>query len=322
MRFRHLSALAIAVVGCGNVPAAPDAMIEQLCFDGLDNDGDGLSDCADSDCDPSARCVPDSTDEAAGTFVASDVACPPGFTGGETIIHRGLEPGGCTGCTCAVGPTTCTANVSYYQNDLAECVNDDGTGGIPVDFPITSSCSLMNLADTTIWGIHVQMIPNGTCTAGGTGTPGVSDWDETVKFCKSSHIAAGCEAGSTCVAVAVRPEDQCALSTSGTCSAGYTMTEADWYTDYDDQRTCGACGCTPVDPSCENVLVQVGSDFTCVNHRQVADGEKQCFDPFGEYSPPAQLVGMPTAAPSCTADAPTTGTIAGTGQTTLCCAPN
>lgn len=313
----------VVVCGCGSVPAAPDANAE-LCFDGMDNDGDGAADCADPGCDVAARCVPDSADQPAGVIVDATAACPEGFTGGETIIHRGLQAGACNGCGCTVGPTTCTASVWVYDQDLNECNGDVAlTGGDLVGFQITDTCSAANLANLMLYGVRVDMHATGTCTPSGTGTPGTSSWSESVKFCKSSHVAGGCAAGSTCVARAADPQDQCALAdTTGTCAAGYTATQSDWYTDYDDQRSCGACFCEAVGGDCTNVLVQVGSDYSCINAWQVADDTKQCFPPNGDYSPPALLVGTPTPATGCTADAPTSGEITPTGQTTLCCAPS
>src|SRR5262245_35015382 len=100
----------LGVVACGNVPAAPDAVVE-LCFDGQDNDGDGLADCGDPDCDAGAICVASAADRPAGALVPGDQPCPAGFQGGETTIHRGLQPSECTGCGCTVGDTICEATV-------------------------------------------------------------------------------------------------------------------------------------------------------------------------------------------------------------------
>jgi hypothetical protein len=316
----HLLALGV-LCACGNVPAAPDAQTE-LCFDGEDNDADTLIDCADPDCDPTAVCVPSTTEQPAGVVVAGDQPCPAGFSGGETVIHRGLQPGGCTGCGCTPGTTTCEAAVWLYTVDHNECPNDLAlTGGTPVGYPITVTCNGNEpLHWPMLYGARADVyVLDQTCAVDGTPAPETSTWSETVKFCHASSTAAGCAAAETCAPRAASAAAQCALADGAASCEGYSQSE-DWFSEYDDQRTCGACFCSPVGGNCDNMVVQIGSDYSCGNHAQVGDDQKNCF-PDSIYAPPAGLIGTPTPPNGCTADAPISGTIEPSGQKTLCCVP-
>jgi hypothetical protein len=132
----------------------------------------------------------------------------------------------------------------------------------------------------------------------------------------------GCSAASDiCVPLAATANDQCALADGASTCAGYQQADTAWYDDYDDQRSCGACFCTAVGGDCANMIVQIGSDYSCINAAQVGDHMQNCIGGFGIYSPPAQLVGTPTPPTGCDARAPISGEITPTGQQTLCCAP-
>jgi hypothetical protein len=309
----------LLMCACGSVPQQPDATGE-VCFDGVDNDGDGTADCADTSCDATARCVPSTAAAPAGIVVPESEPCPAGFEGGATLIHRGLQPGGCAGCGCTPGVTQCRATVWTYP-DSNSCFNDVAlNGGELIGFPITETCSPEPMTYGFIFGARTNIeIADQTCTPNGTGTPGASTWSETVKFCRASQTGTGCAAEHACVRLAPTADTQCALAdAAGTCG-DYASVETDWFTGVDDQRTCGACFCTATGGGCTGVVVEVGSDYGCLPFATVADDTRECFGQ--DYSPPARLVGASQPPTGCTADAPAAGMIAPSGQSTLCCAP-
>jgi hypothetical protein len=324
MRGTSLVLVLVGVVGCGSVPAAPDAAAE-LCFDGEDNDGNGLADCADPGCDPTAVCVPSSAAQPAGVMVAENEPCPDGFDGGETLIHRGLQASSCTGCGCTPGDTTCTGRIWLYA-DYSDCSGDVGlSGGALLGVLITPTCTEMPISYSNVPGVRVAITGESTCAVNGSPLPATSTWTESVKFCRATGAGAGCAAGSTCVGRAATPAEQCAIADSSACEGDFADSQT-WYTDYDDQRSCGACICNAVGGGCDDVVVHIGDDYTCnpsgdLDVYEVADGEKHC-DSQGNYAPPARLMGTPTAPTSCEASAPISGTIMPSGETTLCCAPS
>ena len=88
--------LAGADLAC--VPGAPED-----CFDGWDNNCDGLIDCADPLCNPVAVCVPAGAGLDHAT-VAGTLACPPQYPG-ETLLRNGLT-GTCDNSAACVSPVT------------------------------------------------------------------------------------------------------------------------------------------------------------------------------------------------------------------------
>lgn len=85
MRPSHLAVLATLIAcGGGLEPTEPPSTLPtgtEDCADGLDNDGDGQADCADSDCAETDACCPD--DDADGICNDTD-ACPEGDDGVDT----------------------------------------------------------------------------------------------------------------------------------------------------------------------------------------------------------------------------------------------
>jgi hypothetical protein len=57
----------------------------ETCFNGQDDDCNGVVDCADSACDSTAMCVPG--DDSTGILVGQDEACPEGYTEREQLLH-------------------------------------------------------------------------------------------------------------------------------------------------------------------------------------------------------------------------------------------
>lgn len=323
MRVAVLCSLVI-VAGCGDVVKTNVQLAR--CTNGLDDEGppDELIDCEDPQCADITTCVP-STDDRAGVLVDEDEPCPEGFDGGETLIHRGLQPGTCEGCGCDVGTTTCAAKVWLYA-DSNDCFGDVGlSGGTMLGFEITPECTQDPIYYSDPGGMRTDITATGTCSSTGTPIPAAAEWSTTKKFCRASLVGHGCTADHACVAKTETAASQCALVEGAGACDGYGMTEADWYTGVDDQRTCGACFCSAVGGDCANVRVEVGSDYTCGDHGlNLADNEKKCFSAYPDnapYSPDVRLVGAPTPASGCTATSTPSGTITPMGQQTLCCAP-
>jgi hypothetical protein len=324
---RALLCVVVLAWGCGDIVKTNVELAR--CTNGLDDEGppDDLIDCEDPQCGDITTCVP-TTDERAGIVVDEDEACPEGFEGGETLIHRGLRPGTCEGCGCDVGTTECAARLWTYV-DSNDCFGDVGlSGGTQLGIVVTATCSENPIYYTDPGGIRAEITATGTCSSSGTPIPAAADWTDTKKFCRVSLVGNGCTADHACVPKTSSPVAQCALvdGLGADACTGFGMTETDWYTGVDDQRTCGACFCSPVGGDCNDVQVQVGIDYSCgVVGALIGDGAKKCFGAFPDnapYSPPVELVGTPTPATGCTATSTPSGTITPTGAQTLCCAPN
>src|SRR5262249_19072457 len=76
------------------------------CPDGVDNDGDGDADCADSDCKPDYQCVPSVPNGWEGYYQVSrtDYPTPPGACDGgampQVYFAGPAGPPQCDACTC------------------------------------------------------------------------------------------------------------------------------------------------------------------------------------------------------------------------------
>ncbi len=320
--------------GCGEVvnnsDGADPTFNAAVCFDGTDNESaaaDGLVDCADPVCGDYATCIATAELDGTGVVVDSDAACPAGFEGGETLLHRGLDVAGtCEGCGCEVGTTTCEATIWLYDS-YNDCSGDVGLSrGNKLGRVFTDMCPLEPIYYTDPGGIRVAIEPTTSCEARGMAALAAPSWAESKKFCLASPTAAlggGCESGHACVANQPAAS-QCTVVTGESACEGYATAEVDWYTGVDDARACGQCFCQAVGGGCEDTAVQIGSDYTCTDSgNDLRNLDRKCYTigARAPYSPPAMIIGAPTAPVGCTAAATPSGLATPTGQTTLCCGP-
>jgi len=288
------------------------------CFNGLDDDCNGTTDCEDAACTTIAVCEPLPKNAASGVLVPVADACPKGFTAAEQIINHGLQDGGCTGCGCTTGQTSCTGEVWYYK-DAASCAADTTqTGGTAVG-TFGSTCDSNPISGGSIYGARTSAWKvKPSCTVSGTADLSPAAWSETMKFCQADAEGKGCGAGNTCVPKQTTAP-HCALAAGSAQCDGFATTQTDWYTGLTDTRVCGACACTVNNATCKGVQLAIGSDYTCTNSTLVNEASKLCFAN-SVYAPPVHLLGNPKLG-TCAADAKTEGSLTPTGQSTLCCQP-
>lgn len=287
------------------------------CFNGVDDDCNGATDCEDPACGVVAVCEPQADTAQNGVVVGGGEACPAGYTAGEQIINRNLVDGGCTGCACMLKGATCTGNVWYYPS-AAACTGDAlNTGGMPAG-NFGFACDSTPISSGQTYGARTSTWKaQNLCTGRGAATAAPVTWGETMKFCAASKVGKGCSAGNVCVPN-IKAAPHCALASgSATCGA-FKSAQSDWYTGFTDGRTCGACGCIASGVDCTGVTLEVGSDYSCINAAVVPEKTKKCFSGSGIYAPPVHLVGAPNQG-TCEGVAPVTGSLDPTGQATLCC---
>lgn len=289
------------------------------CFNGVDDDCNGTTDCEDAACGGVAVCAPELDGAPSGVVVPGTDACPGGYTAKEQIIHRGLVDGGCTGCLCKVQSPVCTGDVWYYPTS-AECTGSIGLTGGKLAGNFDAACSPNPISSSQIYGVRTSAWKmKESCATGGAPMLAPAAWGETMKFCQADKVGKGCSVGNTCVpSVAAAPH--CALAAGSSACGGFATSQSDWYTGVTDTRACGACGCSASGGSCGPVVLNVGSDYTCGANAVVGESAKQCFSGSGIYAPPVQLAGKPKLG-TCTPDAAVTGSLDGIGQSTLCCQP-
>jgi hypothetical protein len=296
----------------------------ESCFNGRDDDCDGLPDCADPDCAPVAQCVPFDplSGGRIGVVVSTLTTCPTGNTDQFTIMSGMNASAACTGCSCRPGGVTCSTNISSFGS-AAECNNTAITGRFETTFSSTQACTTPSWIGSTlgtIYGVQATTFvatPNGSCTPQGAPTPGAVTWASTMRFCAVPMVGTGCLGAQACVPLL--SSAKCAMF-DGIRSCGPGMTSATWNTGASDSRTCGACTCNnPTGGNCSGMVLNVGSDFACMAvTATVSSGQRRCYSGSGVNSPGVIFSGTPTPT-TCSASAPLSGSVMATGFKTLCC---
>ena len=302
------------------------------CFNGIDDDCNGHTDCDDPACNASTTCVPaaGSTGFVPGAYVDPSLGCPVRFGAGESTINATLKPGaGCTGCSCDAS-ISCSANLYKYASAAAcslDLTNTGGAlaGGISATLAAgattaTASCLASTFSATTEARASAYVTTNGPCTPHGTAKVTPSAWGASRKFCSADSVGGGCSPGYVCVPKAVPNHCVMALGTKA-CPAGYTQDPAAWYTGFTDTRTCSACSCGTQTPgSCTpmQVAFYFGTSTTCtagINHG-LQSNANAC--DFNATDGSAGFTGTPTA-PICPPVSALSGALTPTGAQTLCC---
>jgi hypothetical protein len=299
------------------------------CFNGLDDDCDGLPDCADPDCAPTAVCVPRPSGDV-GTNVPGAQACPTGFAT-PTPFGSGLQAGGasCTGCQCGQSVvTSCSATLTTYFT-AAEC--QAGTNGKVVATISTTDANTCPVPDTNTAnvlgaGLSPWNVVSTTCVASGAPVRPTPSFATSTSFCKAARVSdvgkTGCAAGSVCMPKPATGGSCVLLADAGACPAG-TKASMVVYAGIQDNRTCAACSCTLQGANCDNLVVQMGSDYSCgVDMEDIKGGARNCMptQTTGVYVPGYHLTGTPTNG-TCNPASGLSGPLTPTGGRALCCLP-
>lgn len=321
---------AVAEAGASDGEVA-DTRVAESCFNGVDDDGNGLVDCEDPACDPIATCVPETTDDfRAGATVELGEACPAHFDGEKTSIFAGLTSTGCVGCSCTA-KTICSVTVYRYETGDAcpgdvrtpiatitrEISSDPPAGGFGGSGGPYAPASCITGTYGTRVGAAPAVVSATPCEPSGTATPAAPAFEQSAEFCAARTVGRGCMAG-ICVPKAKR---HCMIAEGAkACPAGYAP-RGSWFTGLADDRKCGECKCGPQTlGSCANVSVSLFKAVDCsgASFKGPVEGNSHCNIPASVGAQAASLDGQ-SEPPSCPAIAEVDGTVTGTGERTLCC---
>ena len=331
----------IAEKAAADVPCVPTSSTEN-CTNGIDDNCDGLVDCAQPSCQmagyacegspPAGWSGPDLFwTGAAGTTAPP---CPAGYQAMNGYAGPTGSNDSCA-CTCVATGQTCTATVALHS-DMACSVNPacrsvtvtaTGTGAC-TPIPATSNCGSLGSFNVDA-GVPTPSV--GTCTPQVTKTPGSAEgWTSAARVCTAiADAPGGCvAAGQQCVlegpsafgaAICVHQ------SGDVSCPAGYP-TKSVIYGGETDMRGCGPCTCSSktTGGSCAGTI-SVWGDLagSCTG---AAPGTYTLGTTCGTYNGagnnPGYAQGNFTVTPgTCTVvTQPTpTGSVIGTGPVTVCC---
>jgi hypothetical protein len=278
------------------------------CFNGVDDDCDGLVDCADTqDCPATvATCVPDTFDAhfAYGTMPASSTAACPSNEAAQQLYNN--FDNSQTECNCPLDTGT-FADLSvkiYSDNPGASCSNPNHSQSYVGT--ATAACT-----PVTLQGEFSLPTCVNKCTITGPPVPPFASMGKA-QFCAAPSVGGGCKAGSVCApAVGTNPLCVIADAQNG-CPAAYPKSTS-WWTSFADQRSC-AGACRPPDVSCG---IQFYSSSACQNPA-IATG----YTPTDYCTPPAAIgaVWAQVYFYGCHATANMFGSLVGAGsQKIVCC---
>ncbi len=220
---------------------------ESDCLDGIDNNGDGLADCADPSCNAQVQCVPAAPvgDELGVLGVAS---CPSNYTTLEHFNQALQVPTTCSGCTCGA-VLTCKTDF-YFSGTTASCAAANFVGSLTYGPGSPTAGSLcVSVAAPSPAAIETTLTTVGTScssSAASAKADGTS-WSTSANFCAVTRSSQSCGASAVCVAKPPVGKTVCARipSANATCPVGYTTgSSATWFGDnqFTDTRQC-SCTC-------------------------------------------------------------------------------
>jgi hypothetical protein len=342
--------------------------IYEICDNGIDDNCDGKTDCADPQCTQSGgpngagqwACEPLPTGTAssghAWEVVAFDqtnksVACPTNYNGGTSVYDSNIAWTDDTcGCTCTNTKTaSCTGKWcdSFYTSTQSTCPSP--TYGQCRDFDTTGNPDLNQDCETAGYDVvkNDYYVGHGVSVATSAGSCNATSSVDTKpaptydmgEACSLPQAGAGCGANQ-CVPVSVSNFSLCAMvSGAVTCPAGlnsYTV-----YASVTDTRSCSGCSCdgnsdlscdatnftffqtTDCNAStnnCNPVSGPVGFEYPADTCSGVGGNGCTSGNCMQSYCVVVKHTGDPASCSVHSASTPA-GSVSGTSQYTVCCAP-
>jgi hypothetical protein len=306
------------VDGC--VPTGPEN-----CTNGIDDDCNGLTDCADPACTTQGYACVTPSPKTGWDFVAFDATSQAGCP--ATLMAKNVDvdptnlgaPAVC-GCTCAVG-----APPSCEQGTFAAKGGNDSTcslGG--TNFPASGgACNNTTLPMTPFVQVTPPAAMGGMCTANGTTTKPPTGATQGEVCSGEKAFGSGCTAPQVCGLV---PAGFTACVHHGGANMGcpgapYTMPHS--VGTLQDSRSCGNCACGAPTATCSGfwnfysnggcggaVTVQVTANGACdpTNAQPAAMFQSNELD-----VQPSNVACATPAAP------PSMGGVTLNGADTICC---
>lgn len=325
-----------------DVPCVPTSSTE-ICTNGIDDNCDGLVDCAELSCQMAGYACVGSPPAGwsgpdlfwTGSAGATAPACPAGYQSMNGYSGPTGTNGSCA-CTCVATGQACTATVTFHTdqtcavNPACRSVTVMTMSGNGACTPITPTSNCGPDGSFAVAG-GVPAPSVGTCTPQVTKTSGSAEgWTSAARVCTAiADVPGGCAAGG----------QQCVLESPSTfgaaicvhqsgdasCPAGYP-TKSVIYGGETDMRGCGPCTCSskPTGGSCAGTI-SIWGDLAGGCSGAAADTYTlgaTCSAYAGASNNPAYAQGNFTVTPgTCTVvTQPTpTGAVIATGPTTVCC---
>ena len=213
----------------------------EICDDGIDNDCNGQTDCADVACTPRWTCTAAPPDQwtPVGFAAATRVDCPVGF-GAPTDLQTVAGKSGAPVCDCDCGG----ANACAPGGIVMTAGNTPACNDASQTFPNADGCQKISgggLSLTTNSYVKANAGTPGSCNVSAAGTFAPLSNGRT---CGIARLGGGCKANQVCVPRPGTAFQSCVEKTGNVaCPGGYpTLYQAG--DSAADTRACTACTCT------------------------------------------------------------------------------
>jgi hypothetical protein len=268
----------------------PANCAEANCLDGLDNNRDGLVDCADPSCASVVECVTAPDDAEVGYVTSFEGENCESSYAEVTTLNQGptSEAPTCSGCSCQTN-ATCTINLDFFKPDAGTACVDDGGELCRTNVPlqVRRFSEVSNRCAASVDGTQCQESgserptnikyvsyagPPTSLSCIKSGSPAslpAKAWTTSRAFCGATVAAATCGSGQRCVRK--RSGVRCVrLEGDSPCPSEYP-TRVSWFRSFGaDGRSCEGCGnaaCTNATTlTCPTSLSSTtfsADDFTC-----------------------------------------------------------
>jgi hypothetical protein len=239
--------------------------LKEDCQNGVDDDRDGLVDCADTaDCSTGFSCasLPSGWQGPVAVWTGSAGTAPPCSASGAyksqfLTANQGLvvPPYTCPSCSCTLSQDTFCDDLSFILDDSTTCTSDNYWDSLTA--PENGACQKWELCDAnpTAQSAALQGKPSdyvhGTCSA--TQAPAAlpsPSWTSEVRACGApASVGGGCNIGQCMPKPSAPYGNSLCIFRSGvaSCPAEYPTqrpaASQPYYQTVLEGRSCSACGC-------------------------------------------------------------------------------
>ncbi len=276
--------------GSVDAPVGADACgTVEICNDGIDNDCNGLVDCADPQCQGQGwTCTP--VAPSGWSLVAYDAtgrpSCASGWGSSAPLVEGPIVGG--TSCLCSCGPVLAganpcdegTATLSLGQSvcGCAQVQNvplvSDG-GCDPIGATIGQPCGPWG--DGNVKPIGLGSAPAPLACADDPQRPTITYGGQGESCTAQGSAGSGCASGGGCLPTPA-PAMAC-IEAAGirTCPPGFTQQHVVYApSNVIDQRQCGSCGCTATPTGCPGAQVTLYDDPGCTQNPVALTADGKC----------------------------------------------
>ncbi len=305
------------------------APCSEVCTNGLDDDGNGLTDCEDPLCG-SYACVPEAPDGWDGPAWLHVGTEDPFCEAGRLVVDGGVGPlsfseADCSACSCsdATGATCPLPTVELF--DSTSCSGAPFATEVPVN-----NCTMV---DDPVEFDSARVVPSspqgGSCAASG-GTPDLElpSWASHGVVCRADVAQAGAGCGGTSVCLAKPPSPYlgrfCFHRLGDVPCPNGSDTRHVVFGGWSDTRGCNSCQCSDPAGACADGTMRVFGNGFCSLGSNTVPMDGSCTQLSGGQFFTSILYqggGQPSWVSCAPSGGDPTGTVAATDPMTVCCPP-